>query len=243
MPRFFVDGAPSDDVICITGDDAHHIARVLRMQPGEPLTICDGAGMDYACTFEGMDGGAACCRVLSQTPSRGEPSVAATLYMALPKGDKMDLIVQKATELGACCVVPYVAARSVSRPDGKSLAKKIARWRKIAREAAMQCGRGRVPEVQDCVSFAQAVQQAAAAELPLFLYENEQQTTSRAVLSAHPFASAALMIGPEGGFADEEAQAAAQAGLQSVSLGPRILRCETAPLAALAAVMYASGNL
>ena len=242
MPRFFVDGAPAQGVFSITGEDAHHIARVLRMQPGEALTVCDGSGLGYACVYAGNEDGAALCRVVSSAPSRGEPSVEATLFMALPKGDKMDFIVQKAVELGAARVVPYTAQRSVSRPDAKALAKKTARWRKIAREAAMQCGRGRVPDVAAGVSFDEAVRLAAEADLPLFFYECEKETAAKSALSARPFRSAALMIGPEGGFADEEAEAARRAGLLSVSLGPRILRCETAPLAALAAVMYESGN-
>ena len=163
--------------------------------------------------------------------------------MALPKGDKMDFIVQKATELGAAAIVPYAAARSVSRPDEKSMAKKTARWQKIAREAAMQCGRGVIPAVLPCVSFAEAARQAAALDLSLFLYENERQNGARAALSAETYATVGLMIGPEGGFDPAEAEEAVRAGLRSVSLGPRILRCETAPLAALAAVMYESGNL
>ena len=243
MPRFFVDGACDGDTIELTGDDAHHITRVLRMKPGEALTVCDGAGTDYHCTLTDTAGGTAVCRVDAREASRGEPDVFVTLYMALPKGDKMDFIVQKAVELGACRVVPYVGARSVSRPDGKALQKKIERWRKIAREAAQQCGRGRVPEVGECVSFAEAVRMASESDLPLFLYESEQENSLRAVLTAHSFASAALMVGPEGGCADEEARDAVQGGLASVSLGPRILRCETAPLAAITAVLYESGNL
>lgn len=243
MPRFFIAGAPQDGIVTITGDDAHHIARVLRMKPGEALTACDGAGTDYRCVFERSEGGAAVCRVEGAEPSRGEPSVRATLFMALPKGDKMDFIVQKATELGASAIVPFAAARSVSRPDEKSMAKKTARWQKIAREAAMQCGRGAIPTVGACVPFAEAVRRAAALDLALFLYENERQNGVRAALSAERFATVGLMIGPEGGFEPDEAQDAQAAGMRSVSLGSRILRCETAPLAALTAVMYESGNL
>lgn len=243
MPRFFIDGAQTGSIIELSGDDAHHISRVLRMKAGEALTVCDGQGTDYLCTLLDTAGGTARCQVVSRTPSRGEPSVDVTLYMALPKGDKMDFIVQKATELGAVRVVPYVAARSVSRPDGKALQKKTERWRKIAREAAQQCGRGRVPEVGDCVSFDQAVRLAAGSELPLFLYENEQENSLRAALTEKPFVTAALMVGPEGGFAQDEADKAAQDGLKPVSLGPRILRCETAPLAGITAVLYESGNL
>ena len=122
MPRFFVDGACDGDTIELTGDDAHHITRVLRMKPGEALTVCDGAGTDYHCTLTDTAGGTAVCRVDAREASCGEPDVFVTLYMALPKGDKMDFIVQKAVELGACRVVPYVGARSVSRPDGSRTA-------------------------------------------------------------------------------------------------------------------------
>ena len=160
MPRFFIDSAPENGIVRITGEDAHHIARVLRMKPGEELTACDGAGTDYLCAFEGLEDGAAVCRVEGQEPSRGEPTVRATLFMALPKSDKMDLIVQKATELGVSAIVPFVGARCVSKPDERSMGKKLQRWQKIVREAAMQCGRGVIPVVQPCVSFKQAVQMA-----------------------------------------------------------------------------------
>lgn len=243
MPRFFIDGAPAGERITLTGEDAHHIARVLRMKPGESLVVCDGAGQDYACVLEETVKDAAVCRVEGISPSAGEPGTHVTLYMGLPKGDKMDFIVQKAVELGAAEIVPFLAARSVSRPDGKTLQKKRERWRKIAREAAMQCGRGRIPAVGEPVSQAQAAVAAAAHDIALFLYENERETGIRRVLAGRRPRTVALMIGPEGGFAPEEAEAAVGAGMQSVSLGPRILRCETAPLAALAAVMYETGNL
>lgn len=243
MPRFFIDYVPDCDSITLTGDDAHHISRVLRMKSGEHLTICDGMGTDYLCVLSETESGKAHCQIQDRAPSRGEPSTHVTLFMALPKGDKMDFIVQKAVELGVHTIVPYLALRCVSRPDGKALAKKIERWRKIAREAAQQCGRGRVPAVLECVDFCSAAECCAKTEMPLFFYEMEQQTSVRTALGTHAFASAGIMIGPEGGFEEEEAQMARQCGLRSVSLGPRILRCETAPLAALTAVLYESGNL
>ena len=243
MPRFFIDSAPENGFLTITGEDAHHIARVLRMKPGEELTACDGVGTDHLCTFERLEDGAAVCRVVGEEPSRGEPTVRATLFMALPKSDKMDLIVQKATELGVHAIVPFTGARCVSKPDEKSMGKKLVRWQKIVREAAMQCGRGVIPEVQPCVSFKQAVQMAAGLDLALFFYESERQNGARAVLSAETYTTVGLMVGPEGGFDPAEAEAAVQAGMKSVSLGPRILRCETAPMAALTALMYESGNL
>lgn len=243
MPRFFADGAPCGEQILLSGEDAHHIIRVLRMKRGESLTVCDSAGHDYACTLESAEKDAAVCRVHHITASVGEPSVHIALYMGLPKGDKMDFIVQKAVELGAAEIVPFLAARSVSRPDGQTLARKRERWDKIAREAAMQCGRGRIPVVGEPVSQAEAAKAAAACGNALFLYENERETGIRQALAGKTPQAVALMVGPEGGFAPEEAETARLAGMQSVSLGPRILRCETAPLAALAAVLYETGNL
>lgn len=243
MPRFFIDIPPEDGTAVVTGEDAHHMLKVLRMKPGESLTLCDSRGSDYACTFVQVAPEGAVCRVEGVSRSRGEPDVCVTLFMGLPKGDKMDFIVQKAVELGAAEIVPFLAERSVSRPDAKTLRKKCERWRKIAREAAMQCGRGCVPSVGEPVTQAQAAQMAAGSDAPLFLYEDEREHGIRQALAGRRPATVSLMIGPEGGFAPQEAQTAVQAGMLSVSLGPRILRCETAPLAALSAVMYETGNL
>ena len=243
MPRFFIDSLPVDGKAVVTGEDAHHMLKVLRMKAGESLILCDGQGHDYSCTFMQANGDTAECQVQEVLPSRGEPNVRVTLYMGLPKGDKMDFIVQKAVELGAVEIVPFLAERSVSRPDAKTLRKKCERWRKIAREAAMQCGRGCVPVVGEPLTQKQAAEQAAACDAPLFLYEDEREFGIRQALRGKQPRSVALMIGPEGGFAPAEAETAKQAGMQSVSLGPRILRCETAPLAALSVVMYETGNL
>lgn len=243
MPRFFIDAPPAQDTITVRGEDARHIARVLRMQPGETLTVCDGLGTDYECVLGQAAPDAVTARVVRAYPSAGEPGVRVTLYMALPKADKMELIVQKATELGVAEIAPFVSSRCVSRPDAQSLHKKCARWGKIAAEAAKQCGRGRIPRVRDAVPMAEAVALAAGDALPLLLYEAERENSLRAALTGGMLESVSVMVGPEGGFAPEEVRAAQDAGLRSISLGPRILRCETAPLAALSAIMYESGNL
>ncbi len=243
MPRFFITDPIADGQICLTGETAKHILRVLRMRVGETLTLCDGAGTDYQCTLTDTANDIATCQVEAQLPSVGEPCVKVTLYMALPKGDKMDLIVQKAVELGVTTIVPYISARCVARPDGKSMAKKQQRWQKIALEAAMQSRRGIVPTVADCLSFAQATAQAATHATALCLYEDEQTLGLRTALSQQPQTQIAFLVGPEGGFDPSEVALAAQAGVQSVSLGKRILRCETAPLAALAAILYACNEM
>ena len=228
-------------MLVLRGENAHHAGRVLRLRPGEAVTLCDGKGTDYDCTVETLEKDAVTCRVLGSHPADTEPKQQRTLFMALPKGDKMEFIVQKAVELGVSEIVPYLSKNCVSRPDKTD--KKVERWRKIAVEAAKQCGRGVLPAVHAVVPAAEAVRLAAQAETALFLYENEKQTALRDALAGGVGKTVSLMGGPEGGFAPEEAAAAKEAGLVSVSLGTRILRCETAPVAALAAVLYAGGNM
>lgn len=142
MPRFFVDQQPQDGVLTLTGENAHHAGRVLRLRVGEGVTLCDGAGMDFDCTVEAVEKEAVTCRVVSCHAADTEPKQSITLFMALPKGDKMEFIVQKAVELGVSRIVPYLSKNCVSRPDKTE--KKVERWRKIAAEAAKQCGRGRL---------------------------------------------------------------------------------------------------
>ena len=163
--------------------------------------------------------------------------------MAYAKADKLEHVIQKATELGATEIVAFPSSRCVSRPDEKSLAKKLERWQKIAASAAEQSGRGRIPSVLTVNSYREAVERAARSELPLFPYENERTVSLRAAIGPAQFHTAAIMTGPEGGFSEDEVQLAEEAGMKICSLGPRILRCETAPLCALSAVLYAAGAL
>lgn len=241
MPRFFISEQPENGVLTLRGENAHHAGRVLRLRPGESVTLCNGKGMDFDCSIESVEKDVVVCRVRDSHPAETEPRQQLTLFMALPKSDKMDFIVQKAVELGAREIVPYLSKNCVSRPDKTD--KKVERWQKIALEAAKQCGRGYLPAVGAVVSFKQAAEQAAQSQTALFFYENERQTGLHDALSDGVGETVSLMIGPEGGFAPEEAVFAAEKGLTSVSLGTRILRCETAPIAALAAVLYAGGNM
>ena len=241
MPRFFIDRQPENGMLLLRGEDAHHAGRVLRLRVGEALTLCDGAGTDFDCVVEQITPDEVLCRVQDSHPARSEPRQHLSLFMALPKGDKMDFIVQKAVELGVRDIVPYLSKNCVSRPDKTD--KKVERWRRIAAEAAKQCGRGYLPYVHSVVPVQQAVQQAVQSETALFFYENETRTGLRDALADGVGGTVSLMVGPEGGFAPEEAEAAVWAGMQSVSLGTRILRCETAPVAALAAVLFAGGNM
>ena len=242
LPRFFV---PPEDILkdtaYIRGDDAKHIS-VLRIGAEERFVVCDGLGTDHICVLESQEAGLVTARILESAPSVGEPGCFCTVYAGFPKGDKAENIVQKAVELGAGAVCFFPSARCVSRPDDKSLKKKLERLNRVALEAAKQCGRGRVPRVSAAGSFKEAVKAAAGAEMPLFLWEDEHTLGIRAALTEKAFSTAAVMTGPEGGFAPEEADFARAAGMHCVTVGPRILRCETAPIAALAALMYESGN-
>ena len=181
------------------------------------------------------------CRVQAVHPSETEPRQDMTLFMALPKGDKMEFVIQKSVELGVRKIVPFLSKNCVSRPDKTD--KKVERWRKIAVEAAKQCGRGYLPVVTAVESAEKAFAMASDSGTALFFYENEKRGLRETLEGQGVSDTVSLVVGPEGGFAPEEVQAAQNAGLSSVSLGTRILRCETAPVAALAAVLYAGGNM
>lgn len=239
VPRFFVD-AVTEDVLILTGENAAH-AKVLRLKPGEEVTACDGNGMDYICTVAELSSDSVALNVHSKEPSKTEPKVFASIYMAYAKGDKLEHVIQKATELGASEIVAFPGSRCVAKFDEKGLQKKLPRWQKIAASAAEQSGRGRIPEVIALNSYKEALKRAAQADRAIFFYENEENYTLSAALTA-PYKTISLMSGPEGGFSVEEAQQAKEYGLSICTLGTRILRCETAPLCALSAVMFASGE-
>lgn len=239
MPRFFTQDVDAESAH-ITGPDAAHIARVLRMHPGEKLTVCDLAGSDYLCEILSAGSDEVELRVLERFPTIAEPNVHVTLYQGLPKADKMEWIVQKAVELGVSRIVPVLAARCVSRPERNAMVKKTARWGKIALEAAKQSGRGCLPHVEDAVDFATAARELAGMERSVLFYEKGGD--------AHGdlwggMKEIGICIGPEGGFADEEVALAKQLGIHVCTLGPRILRTETAPLCVLSIIMFATGNL
>jgi len=239
MPRFFVDpGAVGADHIQLDAEILAHI-RVLRLGPKERFAICDGAGWDYLCTLAGD-----LAQIVGRRENTAEPTVKCTVYLAHTKGERMDYAVQKSVELGATAIRLFPASRCVARYDDKGLDKKLVRWEKIALEAAKQSGRGIVPTVTAAPDFRAAMTNASEAERALFLYEGETDQNLRAVLDKKPvFQTASLVIGPEGGFTEDEAALAGELGLVSVSLGPRILRSETAPVAGLAALMFYTGNL
>ena len=241
MPRFFIDYPPQvGGEAVIEGGDARHIGGALRMTAGESLTLCDGKGTDYACTVIAVEKERVTLSVDAAAPSYSEPSLAVTLYMGLPKGDKMELIIQKAVELGVTAIVPVATARCIVKLDGKDAAKKQVRWQKIAAEAAGQSGRGIIPVVETPISWKAALARFET-EKTLLCYEGGGAPIGKLVSPADTALS--LVVGPEGGFDPTEVEAVLQAGGKIATLGPRILRCETAPLAAIAVLMENSGKM
>lgn len=242
MTRFFVQPEEmTPDILTLTGENAQH-AKVLRLKAGEEVLVCDGQGMECLCTVSQVASGAFTLTVSQRRASRTEARVRVSVYMAYAKGDKLEHVIQKATELGAFEIVAFPSARCVSRPDDKSLKKKVERWQKIAASAAEQSGRGRIPQVVTVESYPAALKRAAQADKAILFYENEHALTLKMALEGENFATISLLSGPEGGLEEKEVVMAQQAGLQVCTLGSRILRCETAPLCALSAVMYATGE-
>lgn len=239
MTRFFASQEEmSGERILLTGENAQH-AKVLRLKPGETVLVCDGEGQECLCQIFSTDPWE--LRVTKRRASRSEAAVQVSVYMAFPKADKLEHVIQKATELGAYEIVAFPSARCVSRPDEKSLKKKLERWQKIAASAAEQSGRGRIPQVVALKSFSEALSRACQAEKALMFYEHEEALTLKAALTG-TYRTVSLLTGPEGGLEEGEVTQARAAGMQVCTLGKRILRCETAPLCALSAVMYDAGE-
>ena len=242
MTRFFVTAEELQaDTILLTGENAQH-AKVLRLKTGEQVLACDGESRECLCRVEEISNKEVILTVLERRESRTEAAVRVSVYMAFPKADKLEHVIQKATELGAYEIVTFPSARCVSRPDEKSLKKKLERWQKIAASAAEQSGRGRIPLVITLGSYREALERAGESELAILFYENEHATTLRMALESGSYSSISILSGPEGGLEEREVEQARDAGLKICTLGSRILRCETAPLCGLSAIMYAAGE-
>ena len=242
MTRFFV--TPEEmqpDFLVLTGENARH-AKVLRLKNGEEVLVCDGQGSECLCTVSDVSEGQISLVVQHRQKSATEAAVRVSVYMAFPKGDKLEHVIQKATELGAYEIVAFPSARCVSRPDEKSLKKKLERWQKIAASAAEQSRRGQVPQVLVLQSYARALERVALADKSILFYENEDGRTLHMSLDEGDWNTVSLLTGPEGGLEPNEVEKAREAGLEVCTLGKRILRCETAPLCALSAVMYQAGE-
>ena len=221
--RYFTSEIQGDQAF-LRGQEANHLARVLRAQPGQQVLLCDGRGTDYQAEIMAADPAEISLRILESRPSDSEPDVAVTLYVGYPKQDKLEWII--------------FCRSCVAKP--KKEEDKNQRYQRIALEAAKQSGRGLVPTVELPLSYTQLLQRLAGHDAALFCYERGGRPLKDCIAGAKDIA---IITGPEGGFFPEEAEAARNAGANWIGLGPRILRCETAPLAALAAVMTLAGQL
>lgn len=238
MQRFFLSAEHiHGDKIKITGDDANHIKRSLRMKIGDKIIVSDMQKNEFECEIMSFERETLTVHILNRNKNDTEPAYQAYLYQALPKGDKMDYIVQKAVELGVYNIIPFISERCVSRPDTESCNKKVIRWQRIAKEAAIQCGRGIVPQVSKVVSYDTAISEAICGELAFFCYEGDNTVKIGNVIGGN-HNDIRFIIGPEGGFSISEVDTAHNNGMIITGLGKRILRSETASGFVLSCLAY-----
>ena len=225
----------------ITGEDANHITRSLRLSVGETLTLCDKNRTEHLCVIERITNEGVLVRCTSEKECQNEADTEITLFAALTKGDKLENVIQKSIELGVHRIVPTLTDRCISRPDKKAAEKKLLRYQKIAAAAAMQSRRAYIPEVSAVVGLEEAASMLPDFDLSILFYEGGGAPL-RELIAGDP-KSIAIFTGPEGGFEEREVELLTKSGAKRATLGKRILRAETAPLAAISALMYATGNL
>lgn len=242
MNRFFVDdpGAFSDRSVVITGEDVNHVKNVLRLKENDELIVSDGRGRDYHCRISGITNEEVVADICDICDNFSELSTEITLFQGFPKGDKMELIIQKTVELGVTRIVPVMTKRTVVKLDDKKAKKKMERYNMIAESAAKQSGRGMIPEVTMPVSFAEAVSMAEKLDMNIIPYEEAEgvEYSRNIIKSIKGKKSLGIFIGPEGGFAREEVEKALDAGASAITLGHRILRTETAGMAVISIIMF-----
>lgn len=244
MARFFVNSSQiNGHNIIIVGEDAKHIGTVLRMKKDEKIIVCDGQSIDYNCIITNVYKDSVEVQIVEQQPNKAEPSVKVKLYQSLPKLDKMEFIIQKCVELGIDEIIPVISKRTIVKiEEPKKGEKKLDRWNKISEAAAKQSMRGKIPQVKDIISFSEALNQARLLDCAIIPYENEKQSTLKSVIKEFKGQTIGVFIGPEGGFEQEEVVLAQKNAVQAVTLGNRILRTETAGLAAVSNIIYELGD-
>lgn len=251
MQRYFIESDQfGERTVTVTGEDAHHIGKVMRSKPGDEFIVSDGVSRDALVKLVSLEAQTVSAEILEWLEQKGEPWMKVTLVQSLPKGDKIETVIQKCTEIGVEGVLPLISERTVVQYDGKKEEKRIARWRKIAKEAAEQSHRSRIPAVESPISWKGLLRQWDRFDLVCICYEKENggglRDVIRPLVEATPrdkICHIAVVVGPEGGFSEREIQEAEEAGAVSASLGRRILRTETAGMAALTCIMYESGEM
>lgn len=242
MPRFFVEpGAVSGDRAVISGDDARHITKSLRMREGESIVLCDGGGNDYFGKIAALSGDMVSVDIERTEKSVSEPKCKVTLYQGMPKSDKLELITEKTVELGVCEIVPVLMSRCVSRPDDKSAQKRAERLRRHALEAAKQCGRGIVPQVRELISFDEMEKEIGSFDKAIVFYEDGGDKLGSIIEGNEK--SVCVIIGPEGGLEKSEVERLCAAGARAGTMGKRILRTETAAMTAVTLVLACTGDM
>ncbi|HVO95847.1 MAG TPA: 16S rRNA (uracil(1498)-N(3))-methyltransferase [Terriglobales bacterium] len=245
MARFFVPRKNiRDQHAVIDGQELAHLQRVLRLGPGDRVTLFDDGGWEHDAVIRRLSAGTGELEILRSREAEGESPLEITLALGLTKGEKMDWVIEKATELGVHSIVPFVSSYAVPKFDAAKIFKRTERWRKIALSAAKQCGRSRVPEVAALCTYEEVVNRVSAAALRVLFWEREAERSLREVHQNHAVAKTVLLaIGPEGGFTDQEANLARQRGFEITHLGPRILRAETAAVTVVALAQFLWGDL
>ncbi|MGG6314321.1 16S rRNA (uracil(1498)-N(3))-methyltransferase [Paenibacillus macerans] len=251
MQRYFVEPAQfGEREVTITGEDARHIGRVMRSKPGDKLIVSDGVSREVLAEILTIEPQEVTAAIIDALAASGEPWLKVTVAQSLPKGDKMETVIQKCTEIGATSFLPFLSERTVVQYDSKKEEKRLGRWKKISKEAAEQAHRSKIPAVDMPVKWDELLAAVKGYDLVCLCYEKEEGQQLRDVLK--PFAEklvpeqtykVAVVVGPEGGFTEEEVREAELAGAVSVGLGRRILRTETAAMAALTCIMYESGEM
>ena len=247
MRRFFTEPKNIDGSCACIFEDASHITRVLRMEVGDRILLFDGTGWEYTAELTQIDSKQCLAKILDKSYSEQEPEIQVTIFQGIPKAGKMESIIQKSVELGVSAIVPTSLERCVAKLDsGKKEVEKLKRWNKVSLEAAKQCGRGKVPEVLPSMTFLEAINQMQNMDLALMPYEvlgHQGECSLKSVLQAGNYRSIGILIGPEGGFSDQEASYAQEKGIRLVGLGKRILRTETVASAMLAMIMYENNQM
>ena len=245
MPKFFITREDVQGRYIVIRSDVHHIVNVLRKGEGDVISVCDGAGTDYECRIMQIAPGedSLICQILDQRRSSTEPQVEITVYQSLPKGDKMETVIQKGVEVGVSRFVPFYSERSLIHLDEKKAQQKVQRWQGICEAAAKQSGRGLIPTVEEVHSFRRVLQEVSSYDLPILFYENARDVSLKKLLTEYETekgvpARVAMWLGPEGGFSEAEVRMLKEAGCRRCGLGSRILRTETAALAASVMILY-----
>lgn len=241
MARFFItEEAICENTITISGNDAFHIARSLRMAVGDKITVCTEEGCEHLCVLTKIRDNKCLCDIISSSNGKTESPCHITLYMAYPKGDKLETVVQKSVELGASHITPFESSRCIKRPSADKADKITERLNRIAEEAAKQCGRSKLPRVSNMIKLKELLTDIPNYDLAIFCYEGVGAHSLKTILNDYGRSDGkiCIIIGSEGGFSEEEARLITEAGAKCANLGPRILRCETAPDYCLSAISY-----